>query len=484
MLEPALRIARTAPDLEEGCRVAGRYRLGARIENRHNRRRYEAWDERRDRWVQLIVQASPGAPDARLANEGIAQPAEVGCIGAWYVSVLDPGPGEGVARLIGRLAEAPLDLESLMIIALGVCESLEHTGRWGLHHGSLGTGSLHISPSFDPQILDFPAIPGEPLSKSAVIFGSPERQLGHGGDASSDVYALGALLYTLRTGKPPFGWSNRAAREGHLYGSVPCDSRIPAPLMEVLQNAMEKPPRLRYPDTTSFGIALSEAYEKIAGGYADESIPGLDERTEEVSLEEVTTDVLELELDEQTDATLQLSRDMLEYVPPRPRALAPAALGFALGGPDDFELTGTWESPVQLATPTTIEGEDDFELTGTYLPGALLQAQPYDLPDPTSEIGVEPDADDLELSGTYEQLCPMPLYPADSIPPPSAFRSAHLYDSADEGRWVDPVGLAWPRDRLDDEALPLLVLAATSSLVLGFAGAISVFAVLLAGLAL
>ncbi|MEZ4317781.1 MAG: hypothetical protein R3F61_09765 [Myxococcota bacterium] len=475
--------------------MAGRFRLGARIGVGPDQLSYEAWDEATSRWVQLFVQSGPTVLDGRLVHVGIAQREDVGCIGEWFVSVLDPGAGEPLPRLLGRLGPTmPLDLESLMILGLGVCEALSHTGRWGLFHGDLGTRSLHVTPQLDPVIVDFPAHPGSRLSASSVPFASPERLLGHEGDARSDVYSIAALLYALRAGQPPFGWSEHSAREGHFYTPVAAHPSIPPAIMDVLATAMEKPARLRYPDPGALACALSDAYEMVAGAWTDEEVtagPGREPVREEVALEEADTvktrqpvflddpgtsweafvqfedpessiDDLDLgsAISGDDDRTLELGPEMLDLLPsevPTPREPVARA-----------PLFGSAPKPLSHRAPPPTTGrrfQRPEPVRQAYVPPEPLQPAVFDL-----NAAFPEGADDLEL-GTHVGYAEVEGYAdavgyadpewADTLPPAM-------------GRKTDPFEL------LEDESLPMLLIGALCALVIGMAGGVSVIAFLLA----
>jgi ketosteroid isomerase-like protein len=96
-----------------------------------------------------------------------------------------------------------------------------------------------------------------------VDFMSPEQLRGRRTDARSDVYALGCLLYTVLTGKPPFHRATAAATiTAHLELPPPRASDhlgVPDEFDEVIARALEKDPERRYPSAGDLGRAAVAA---------------------------------------------------------------------------------------------------------------------------------------------------------------------------------------------------------------------------------
>ncbi len=97
---------------------------------------------------------------------------------------------------------------------------------------------------------------------------APEQILGQSVDARTDVYALGALLFRVLTGRHAFpSHDAQIIVHMHLQAPPPRPSElapIPMALDEVVQRAMAKDPAHRYADTQAFLHALEQAIEAAA----------------------------------------------------------------------------------------------------------------------------------------------------------------------------------------------------------------------------
>ncbi len=187
--------------------------------------------------------------------------------------VLEFVAGESLAR---TLANGPLPETRARAIALDVTEGLQSAHEKGIVHRDLKPGNVVITPRGRAKVLDFGlarVMSGSAgLTQSATVSGpsalvgtvpymSPEQVRDGRVDASSDLYALGALLFEMTTGKRPFGGDDLLSL---LYQIV----HEPAPLLRVMRpglsaeleavvaRCLEKAPLHRFSDAAALLRAL------------------------------------------------------------------------------------------------------------------------------------------------------------------------------------------------------------------------------------
>jgi serine/threonine protein kinase len=154
-----------------------------------------------------------------------------------------------------------LPVERAVRITVAICEALEHVHEHGVVHRDLKPENIMVGPEDAVHLIDF-GIAGSAGARRLTFAGfsqsmgtpdyiSPEQVKGKRGDARSDVFALGVMLYEMLTGVVPFTGANPFAVMNDRLLNQPRPPRelnaaITPELQEILYRAMEREPKNRY----------------------------------------------------------------------------------------------------------------------------------------------------------------------------------------------------------------------------------------------
>jgi eukaryotic-like serine/threonine-protein kinase len=147
---------------------------------------------------------------ARLSHPNIVAVYDVGEDDGLPFIAMEYVDGETLADLLRRRGQ--LEPGEAVALVLQACAGLENAHEAGLVHRDVKPQNLLVTPGGTLKIADFGiarSIDGTQLTQVGTVLGTaaylaPEQAAGETVTAAADVYSLGAVLYELLTGRPPY----------------------------------------------------------------------------------------------------------------------------------------------------------------------------------------------------------------------------------------------------------------------------------------
>ncbi len=246
---------------------------------------YRARDTRLDRTVavKVLPPHATKSPEARARFEREAR--AVSALNHPHICTLhDVGTHDGVDYLVmeflegetlsGRLAKGALPPDQALRIAVEIADALDKAHRSGVVHRDLKPGNVILTKS-GAKLLDFglaklrgadptPAAAGlstlrtehKDLTAEGTIMGTfqymaPEQLEGNEADARSDIFAFGAMLYEMVTGRKAFSGKSQASLIASILAADPqpisaLQPLTPPALERVVRRCLAKEPDERW----------------------------------------------------------------------------------------------------------------------------------------------------------------------------------------------------------------------------------------------
>jgi serine/threonine-protein kinase len=257
-------------NVEVGTCVAGRYEVVARIAEGGMSSVYRARTPEGE-LVALKVLRDPYAADREfierfirearaaqtLEHPNVVRVLASGRDGEIYFIAMEYVDGEDLKRYLRRVG--PLEPADAERIALAVCEALDYAHRQGIVHRDVKPQNILLARDGTVKVADFGiarALAAVTITQTGTVLGtvhylSPEQARGAPVGRTSDLYALGVVLFEMLTGRLPFeGDSPIAIALKHLHEPAPSaravNPRVPRRLEGIILKAMAKRREDRY----------------------------------------------------------------------------------------------------------------------------------------------------------------------------------------------------------------------------------------------
>ncbi len=185
----------------------------------------------------------------------------------------------------GSLVPAPkLSFEAAARLITVVARAVDHLHAHGIVHRDLKPSNILLDHDEQPYVTDFGLakvfVPGSEATATGVIAGtpsymSPEQASGRRADVGppADIYSLGAILYELLTGEPPFKQESPLDTLLDIIGREPryprqVNPRVPRGLELICLKCLAKSPEQRYASAAALADDLERFVRQRAAGGA------------------------------------------------------------------------------------------------------------------------------------------------------------------------------------------------------------------------
>jgi serine/threonine-protein kinase len=218
-----------------------------------------------------------GRAAMRIRSEHVVRVYDIGTLetGGPYL-VMEYLKGRDLAETL--TAEGPLPAEAAIEYVLQAIEAIAEAHAMGIVHRDLKPSNLFLTRRADGsavvKVLDFGIAKetgpdrGVPTTEPGGTIGTPaymapeQMRSAHVADARTDIWALGATLYALVTGTPPFSAGSMVELHERALGGAPplraARPEAPAALEAILLRCMAPDPQARYGGVAELAQALAE----------------------------------------------------------------------------------------------------------------------------------------------------------------------------------------------------------------------------------
>ncbi|MBV9852245.1 MAG: serine/threonine protein kinase [Armatimonadetes bacterium] len=185
--------------------------------------------------------------------------------------VLEYVPGESMRRFLRGRSHAPADFALARTMGLQIARALGYAHEHHVAHRDLKPENIIVTPDGQAKVMDFGIaflkgarrVTWGPLSSQVGTpdYMAPEQIQGGRGDARTDIYALGMILYEQVAGHLPYSGDNAlAVMNQHVTAKPPPLHQfrrdVPPALEETIMKAIRRKPEDRWPTMATLIDAL------------------------------------------------------------------------------------------------------------------------------------------------------------------------------------------------------------------------------------
>ena len=234
-----------------------------------------------------VIRKEPLGPDAerRVRHEVAMLERLFGVAGVAQLAEAPRYPGSVVLEDAGEASLAgltkPLPAVELAGFGLGLARAVARMHRRGVIHRDITPANIVVPEDGAAGLVDFalassfaeirPEFTHHAQITGTLAYLAPEAtgRTGRPVDQRADLYALGATLYELATGTPPFGLEGPLRLIHDHLARVPApptqvNPAVPAPLSEIIMHLLEKEPDNRYQTADGLVYDLERVREALA----------------------------------------------------------------------------------------------------------------------------------------------------------------------------------------------------------------------------
>ena len=261
---------------------------------------YRGRDTRLDRVVAIKVLPEHRSSSPQVRERFEREARAISSLSHPHICALyDIGQQDGIDYLVmeflegetlaHRLKKGPLAPDQVLQLAIQICDALDTAHKHAVIHRDLKPGNIMLTKS-GAKLLDFglakvravsaaagkTALPTQttPLTGEGTILGTlqymaPEQLEGADADARTDIFAFGAMLFEMATGRKAFEGKSSASLIASIMHNVPApvaqfQPGAPAGLDHIIRHCMAKDPDLRWQAASDVRLGLQWIAEEQA----------------------------------------------------------------------------------------------------------------------------------------------------------------------------------------------------------------------------